>query len=91
MAAYRNGVIIPHAGIGDSLYVASDLLNTVTANIQMFLKDKSRVMTINAARMAEDFPLFWAWIGADGDLSAAQCQLAIRHNQSKGVANEQSR
>jgi hypothetical protein len=33
--------------------------------------------------MQQDFPKFWHWIGATGDLDAAMATFATRHNASK--------
>ncbi len=57
------------------LYVAS-----VNANIAHFLRDKPNAMTIELEHLETQFPEFWSWIGAEGDLDAAIETLTQAHN-----------
>lgn len=57
-----------------------DYVETVTANITHFLRDKTHVMDMTLETMPDDFEQFVGWIAADGDLSAARAELAISHN-----------
>lgn len=55
---------------------AADYVRTVTENIELFLKDKSHVMRFRLEDAGDQFPQFWEWIGAEGDMSAARNALA---------------
>lgn len=81
MAAYRGGGIL--AGLPntvDHLDVARDYVDTVTANIDLFLRDKTRTMDIAFEEAAGRFPEFCDRIGADVDLAAALAEFEIRRN-----------
>ena len=83
MRAYREGVLL----LDDATKVppeaiATDYLETVEANIALFLGNKSRKMEFRLERAADDFVRFWHWIGARGDLEAALGQWRIRYNAS---------
>lgn len=54
-------------------------VDTVTANIHEFLKDKSYV-TVRLERAHEDFRGFLHHISAEGDLEAAVAEWSVRHN-----------
>ncbi len=86
MKAYRTG-ILPNLLLRrpetPALDIATDLVDTLTANITLFLRDKSRVMEMSLETMADDFPKFWTWIGATGDLDAAMAAFQTRHNATK--------
>lgn len=62
---------------------AKDYVRTVTENIDAFLKDKSRVMRFRMEEVADAFPEFWAWIGAEGDLTAAMAEWQNRHDSEQ--------
>ena len=86
MKAYRESLLLnlilrpPFPAMAD---IAADMVETITANITHFLRDKSRVMTIGLETIATDFPRFWNWIGAKGDLAAAMAEWQLRHNATK--------
>jgi len=67
------------------LAVCLDYVDTVTANIEAFLRDKSRVYRARLETAVPDFVGFWQWIGAAGDLASATADWGIRHN-ARGVA-----
>lgn len=76
--AYRDGLLkATKAPFADA---CRDQVDTVNANIRHFLKDKSRRMDFKLERAAEDWPRFWAWIGAEGDYDAALAEWSVRHN-----------
>ncbi|KAA9009870.1 hypothetical protein [Histidinibacterium aquaticum] len=84
--AYHRGILLgaPWKSPGLSRReIAEDYIATVTANIRHFLKDKSHVMHLRLETLAEDFPRFVRWIGAEGDLDAALSELAQRHNATE--------
>ncbi len=87
MKAWREGILAKHFNRTPNaplIDVARDLVDTVTTNITAFLKDKSKVMTVQIETIGQDFPAFWDWIGATGDLTAAMEEWQIRHNATKG-------
>lgn len=63
-----------------------DYVATVTANIEAFLRGKSRVHRVRLESAKQDFAAFWQAIGAEGDLAAALAEWDIRHNASPGAA-----
>ncbi|MCB9301026.1 MAG: hypothetical protein H6566_10290 [Lewinellaceae bacterium] len=79
--AYTEGILM--AGDQRGLKYCRDLLETIHFNIEYFLRDKPNQMTISLENIQEDFPRFWEWIGAQGDLEAAVRELEIHYNQSK--------
>ncbi len=60
--------------------VARLYVSCVNANIIHFLRDKPNAMTIELEQMESQFPEFWSWIGAEGDLNAAIAALKEPHN-----------
>jgi hypothetical protein len=64
----------------DAMSIALDLVDTVTANIEAFLKDKPRRMHFEIEQAARDFPRLCEAIGADVDLPAALREFDVRHN-----------
>ena len=86
MKAYREGILAKHFNRTPDaplMDVARELVDTVTLNIAAFLKDKSRVMTVRVEDIATDFPAFWDWIGAQGNLDAAMAEWQIKHNAGR--------
>lgn len=65
------------------LEVVADFYDQVHSNILLFLKDKENQMTIHIEKAAEQFPLFWKRIGAEGDLSRALETFQSRYNRSR--------
>ena len=86
MKTYRSG-ILPNLLLREpqtpALAIAEDLVDTITANITLFLRDKPRVMQISLETITTDFPKFWNWIGAQGNLDAALATFATRHNATR--------
>ncbi|EAR49773.1 hypothetical protein OG2516_04728 [Oceanicola granulosus HTCC2516] len=83
LRAYRTGILLGagwKAPAPDPLVLARDYVDTVTANIRHFLRDKSRVMELRLETLEDDLPRFLDWIGATGDLAAARAEIAHRHN-----------
>lgn len=77
-AAYHDGLL---AGTKASFRAACrDQVDTVNANIRLFLKDKPHQMAFALENAQEDWLRFWAWIGADGDRDAALAEWQVRHN-----------
>ena len=86
MKTYRSG-ILPNLLLREpqtpALAIAEDLVDTITANITLLLRDKPRVMQISLETITTDFPKFWNWIGAQGNLDAALATFATRHNATR--------
>jgi hypothetical protein len=64
------------------LLACYDYIDTVTANIESFLSDKSDVMHIEIENIRNDFGVFWNHIGAEGSLDDAIKEFEVRHNAS---------
>lgn len=83
MKAYWEGVLLheeqPETA---ALALARDYLDTVEANIALFLKGKRHTMEFRLESAAEDFHRFWDWIGAQGDCDRALAEWGVRHNAS---------
>ncbi|CAL2087434.1 hypothetical protein [Tenacibaculum sp. 190524A05c] len=59
-----------------------DYVDTVNTNIEYFLLDKSKKMTINLETIEQDFPKFLEFINADIDLEKGIEELRKSHNSS---------
>ena len=81
-AYHKNGILM---GCHDSdlVKVAFDMVQTIEANIEVFLKDKSNKMIFNIKNAEEDFKAFAQNIGAKGDIEKGIEVLAARHNASE--------
>ncbi len=77
-AAYHRGIL--QQSPEDRLAICRDLVTTVTANVEVFLRDKPHQMTMHLESAVEAFPLFCRAIGAAGDLEAATAAWNTRHN-----------
>jgi hypothetical protein len=78
--AYRNSVLMNPGK--PTLETCHDLIDTVTANVRSFLKDKTHWMDFRMETAARDFPAFWRRIGAEGDFDAAMAEWSTLHNAS---------
>lgn len=90
MRSYRNGILWDVDPEMDRMALARDLNLTMNSNIELFLRDKSRVTRIDIESAAETFPLFWESIGAEGDLAAAVAELGVKHHE-RGAARQTPR
>lgn len=68
----------------EDLKVCLDVVDTMRANIEFFLRDKTHVMHVSVENAAEEFSQFWHWIGAEGDEEAALAEWLVYYNDSKG-------
>lgn len=68
--------------INTALEIAYDYLDTVEANIQLFLKDKPLKMDVNLDNIKTDFTTFWNNINARGDLHQALNEWNTTYNAS---------
>ncbi len=66
----------------ESLKVCEQYYDTVNANIELFLKDKTKTQIIHLESIKEDFKTFWSRVGAEGDLEAALNSFDTPHNIS---------
>lgn len=85
MHAYYHGIVFPPAeDSGDRPVIehARDMVATITANIETFLRGKPQVMRMRLEEMEARFPDFWDWIGAEGRLDLALKEWSTRHNES---------
>ena len=64
------------------LEVSQDYFDTVSKNIQFFLKDKSKKMVFSVENAEEDFKEFWQKIGAEGNLDLALASWKVPRNAS---------
>jgi len=84
MRAYRRGgILLGLQGESDPMAVALDYCDTVNSNIDLLLKDKTKKMEINIENIDRDFPIFWNFIGAEGDISAALAEFNNYYNTRK--------
>lgn len=67
---------------GEWIDLARDYVDTVTANIELFLADKPRKRTFQIERWEVEFPSLWDAIGSEGNLSEAMKEFETRHNAS---------
>ncbi len=81
--AYRQGILQFLPDDVPYLAVCLDYYDTVTSNIELFLKDKTRKMTFQLEHARQDFPQFWALIGAEGDMDAALAEFNVAYNASR--------
>jgi len=57
-----------------------DHYDTTGANIELFLKDKTRKLRVMLETAKPDFERFWRAMGAEGDLTAALAEWDIAYN-----------
>ncbi|MCU0840610.1 MAG: hypothetical protein MUC79_02680 [Thiobacillaceae bacterium] len=86
MKAYREGILLEGEPGQSAEEIALDYLDTVEANIDLFLRDKQQRMDFRLEHAKRDFRAFWAWIGAQGDLEQALAEWDRRHNASAAWA-----
>lgn len=84
--AYRTDILLNHGTLGPQapiLDLCRDYVDTVTANIEQFLRDKAHVMPARVETLRDDFDAFLGWIDGHGDLAAARAELSHRHNATE--------
>ena len=69
--AYRSAILLGGPPHPDPLRVCLDYCETVNANIEGFLKDKTKKVGVSLENVKQDFQNFWELIGAEGELPAA--------------------
>lgn len=80
--AYREVVLLGSPKKADPLRLCLDYCETVNANIELFLKDKTKQARVSLENAKEDFGRFWEWVGAEGDLRAALAEWDVKYNAS---------
>jgi hypothetical protein len=78
ISAYRNGIL--KGSDAEPSAVCVDYVETVTANIRSFLKDKPNWIEFRLENAQEDWRRFWEWSGAEGDFDASLAEWSTRHN-----------
>lgn len=76
---YREGIYLG-GDESSTLDVAYDYCNTVTSNIEFFLRDKIKTLDFNLENAKEHFKTFWRMINAEGNLDAALKEWDIKYN-----------
>ncbi len=80
MNAYRHGILLHCPEDITAMEVSFDYIETVTANIELFLRDKTNRLDFTLENAAQDFSRLWERIGAEGDFQAAVTEFTVRHN-----------
>ena len=80
--AYGRGILMRD---DDSLEIVMDMIETIETNIELFLRDKERVMTVDIEDWKSWFPRFWEAIGAEGQLEEAMAEFAAGWNRSSST------
>jgi len=89
--AYRTAIVCASSPEASPLDVCADYCQTVNANIDIMLKDKTNKMVFSLENAKDDFKKFWQLIGAHGDLLSALAEWDIAYNKttSKDTAQKQ--
>jgi hypothetical protein len=82
LRAYHEGILLGSDPALPAVELATDYLETVQANIALFLRDKPHSLQVRLEHWQQDFPCFWQAIGASGDLDAALQEFCVQHNSS---------
>lgn len=82
LKAYEQGILMHDQHIHSALEIANDYIETVDANINCFLKDKSKKLDICLQSVKTDFAKFWQQIDAQGNLQSALDEWDIAYNAS---------
>lgn len=80
--AYEKGILMGATG-AEPIDVCVDYIHTATTNIEVFLEDKPKKMSLELENASEQFPKFLERIEAEGDLKAAVAEWSVKHNASK--------
>lgn len=82
MSAYAHGIhlYLPEDIRDRALTIALDYVDTVTANIALFLAGKPNQMGFQLENAKQDFLIFWERIGAEGDIDAALAEFDTAYN-----------
>ena len=84
--AYCEGILMYGLKKPVTIDECLDFCDTVNTNIEVFLRDKTRVMDFRLETAREDFRKFWDFIGAEGDLETALACWDVKHNPSRPLS-----
>jgi len=82
LKAYEQGILMHDKHLMSAEDIACDYIETVNANIVLFLKDKTKKMEFRIETAGQDFTKFWNAIGAQGDLESALKEWDVNYNAS---------
>ncbi len=82
LKAYEQGVLMHDTHQLPVNDIASDYIETLNSNIELFLKDKTHKMLISLETVQTDFTDFWQRIGAQGNCKKALSEWRINYNAS---------
>lgn len=82
LKTYEQGVLMHDKHQVSADLVAGDYIETVDANINLFLKDKKNKMDVSLESIKTDFTAFWQRINAQGDLAKAIKEWDTNYNAS---------
>lgn len=82
MAAYKGNGIIMGCKEKDDFLIASDYVDTVTENIQLFLKNKTKTLNFRLENAKADFVKFSEMVNAKENLNSALAEFDTNHNAS---------
>ena len=80
--AYEQGILMHDGHLLPAHDIAADYIETVDANIELFLKSKTNKMVVRLESVKADFTEFWHNIEADGDIDKALAEWNINYNAS---------
>lgn len=80
MRAYCDQILM--SSQKDPLAACYDYVDTITENIEAFLKGKPHVLRMEMERGGAGFREFIDWIGASGDIERACAEWDVAHNAS---------
>ncbi len=83
MRAYSRGILRGLDREADPFQVGLDYCDTVTTNIELFLRDKTRKMDFQLENAESDLRRLWQLIGAEGDIDAAIAAMNTPHNATR--------
>lgn len=87
LEAYKNGIYL-NCEREQYYPFAQDYVETVTKNITLFLRDKSKKMTFDIdGNIDSQFAVFWNMISAEGAFDGALAEFSVSHNKSDSLAN----
>lgn len=87
--AYKYGLL----RVSSAPYIEAcrDQVETVNTNIRHFLNNKTHKMEFWLENAQEDWPIFWEWIGAQGNYDASLAEWAVRHNPTEPFLKRKTR
>ncbi len=87
--AYRKTILMNIFKDSDPMSICLDYCDTVNSNIEHFLKNKSKKLTIALENIDQGFKEFWNLIGAAGDIDAALSELKNNYNATRQINSKE--